>query len=284
MHSTAVAAAAMAAPQVAEGVANRTVADLVQQLAAPTRDQRLAAQGDLMALAGAAASQLDGIVPPPGYEARAALEYIRVHRPAPVRTLAIPAGKYKVGSAVARDRNPEREVSLSAFRIDDAEVTCFEYWRFVHATKSQAPPNWIDDRYAYGGERLPVGNVSSDEARRFAEWVGGRLPTSDEWEVAATGGTGRPFPWNESVFPRLANFNGELVDVRSEPQDRSPFGGFDFCASLREWVVLSDGSVAPRGGWINSGQYLYLRLTRAPDETWRERRPFVGLRVCDRTK
>ena len=81
---------------------------------------------------------------------------------------------------------------------------------------------------------------------------------------------------------RLANFSGELVDVRSEPLDRSPFGGFDFCASLREWVVLADGGVAPRGGWINSGQFLYLRLTRAPDEALRERRPFIGLRVCDR--
>ena len=257
-------------------------AELVRQLAAPTRSERLSAQAELMSLAADAAAQLDGVVVPTGFEARAALDYIRAHRPAPVRQISIPAGRYRVGSAVARDRNPEREIALDAFRIDDAEVTCFEYWRFVLATKTPAPPNWVDERYAYGGERLPVGNVSSDEARRFAEWAGGRLPTSDEWEVAATGGTGRPFPWAETAFPRLVNFSGRLVEVRSEPQDRSPFGGFDFCASLREWVVLPDGSVAPRGGWINSGQFLYLRLTRAPDETQRERRPFVGVRVCNR--
>jgi formylglycine-generating enzyme required for sulfatase activity len=268
----------------ADDAAKRRVDELVLLLAAPTREQRLSAQGELMSLVGDAALQMDRAAPPPGFEARAALEYVRAHRPAPVKQIAVPAGKYRVGSAIARDRNPEREVSLESFRIDDAEVTCFEYWRFTRATKTPAPPNWSGGRYPYGGERLPVGNVSSDEAGRFAEWVGGRLPKTDEWEVAATGGTGHPFPWNESTFPRLANFNGELVEVRSEPQDRSPLGGFDFCASLREWVVLTDGTVAPRGGWINSGQFLYLRLTRAADETWRERRPYVGLRVCDRTK
>lgn len=258
--------------------------ELVRQLAAPTRDERLSAQAELMALAGSAAESLDGVAAPPGFEARAALEYIRAHRPAPARQVAVPAGRYRVGSSFPRDRNPEREVTLAAFRIDDAEVTCFEYWRFLRATKGPAPPSWVDERYSYGGERLPVGNVAPDEARRFAEWVGGRLPTTDEWEVAATGGTGHPFPWAETAFPRLANFNGALVEVRSEPQDRSPFGGFDFCASLREWVVLADGSVAPRGGWINSGQFLYLRLTRAADETLKERRPIIGLRVCDRTR
>jgi formylglycine-generating enzyme required for sulfatase activity len=271
-----------AAPQAAAPPADARAAALVLQLAAPTRAERLSAQAELMSLAGEAAAQLDGVVAPPGFEASAALDYIRAHRPVPARQISIPAGRYRVGSTVARDRNPEREVALDAFRIDDTEVTCFEYWRFVLATKTPAPPNWVDARYTYGGERLPVGNVSAEEARRFAEWTGGRLPTSDEWEVAATGGTGRPFPWAETAFPRLANFSGKLVEVRSEPQDRSPFGGFDFCASLREWVVLPDGSVVPRGGWINSGQFLYLRLTRAPDENQRERRPFVGVRVCNR--
>lgn len=283
---TLAAAAATAAPEpqaVAAG-SDAKVVELVRQLAAPTRAERLSAQAELMSLAGAASSRLEGVVAPAGFEARAALDYVRAHRPAPATQTSVPAGRYRVGSAVASDRNPEREVSIAAFRIDDAEVTCFEYWRFVLATKTPAPPNWVDERYAYGGERLPVGNVSPDEARRFAEWVGGRLPTSDEWEVAATGGSGRPYPWAEKTFPRLANFSGELVDVRSEPLDRSPFGGFDFCASLREWVVLADGSVAPRGGWMNCGQFLYLRLTRAPDETLRERKPVIGLRVCDRTR
>lgn len=261
------------------------VAELVAQLAAPSREQRLAAQEALLSLTADDAKLLEDAVPPPGFEARSALDYVRTHRPAPAVPVAIPAGSWKVGSDVGRDRNPERTVTLSAFTMDDCEVTCFEYWRFVRATGVATPPAWIDGRYPYGAERVPVGNVSPAEATRFAEWVGGRLPTSDEWEVAATGGTGKPFPWNESFFPQLANFmGGELVDVRSEPQDRSPFGGYDFCASLREWVVLPNGTVAARGGSISSGQVMYLRLTRAPDESVRDRRPTIGLRVCDRKR
>lgn len=279
--------ALLAAPALGRQVepvpASRKPNELVAQLAAATRDARLAAQEALLALGSDELARLDSVDLPPGFEARAALEYVRVHRPQPVRPVAIPAGTYRVGNDAARDRNPSRDVSLKAFRIDDCEVTCFEYWRFARATKTAAPPGWIDGRYPYGGERLPVGNVSPQEATRFAEWVGGRLPTSDEWEVAATGGTGRPFPWSDSFLPRLANASGgEPVEVRSEPQDRSPFGGFDFCASLREWVVLPDGRIVARGGSINTGNPGNLRLTRAPDDAPGERGPFIGLRVCDR--
>jgi formylglycine-generating enzyme required for sulfatase activity len=254
----------------------------VQQLAAPSREARLAAQEALLALSKEDARGLEGIAPPPGFEARMALEYVRTHRPSPAVPITVPAGAYKVGSAVSGDRNPERTVTLKSYTIDDCEVACFEYWRFLRATGTRAPPGWIGGRYPYGGERLPVGDVSPDEASRFAAWVGGRLPTTDEWEVAATGGTGRPYPWGEGGMPRLANVAGALVDGRSEPRDRSPFGGFDFCGSLREWVVLPDGAVAPRGGWMNSGQGLDFRLTRAADEGLTDRRPFIGFRVCDR--
>jgi len=281
LGATRALAHAQAAPT---GPAGDRVAAWVAQLAAPSRGQRLEAQELLLALSDDDARALETAVAPDGFEARAALDYARTHRPAPVLQSVVPAGRYHVGSSLASDRNPKRDVTLDAFSIDDCEVTCFEYWRFVRATGTPPPSGWVDGRYAYGGERLPLGNVSPDEAQRFAAWVGGRLPTSDEWEVAATGGTGRPFPWDEAAIPRLANSVGVLVDVRSEPQDHSPFGGFDFCGSLREWVVAMDGSVAPRGGWLNSGQFVYLRLTRAADGGLTERRPFIGLRVCNRRR
>ena len=283
--ATALLVAAAPAREQSAATEQPRVGGLVAQLAAPSREQRLAAQEALLTLSVDDARQLEDVETPPGFEARMALEYVRTHRPAPAVPVAVPAGTYKVGSDVGRDRNPERSVTLAAFTIDDCEVTCFEYWRFVRATGTAAPLGWVDGRYPYGGERVPVRNVAPAQAHHFAEWVGGRLPTSDEWEVAATGGTGKPFPWNESFFPQLANFmGGELVEVRSEPQDRSPFGGYDFCASLCEWVVLPNGTIAPRGGSFSSVQFLYLRLTRGPDESVRDRRPTIGLRVCDRKR
>ncbi len=265
------------------------VARLVGELAAPTRAARLEAQEALLALPGEAVPLLAQAVPPPGFEPRAALRYALSHRPRAPRPVKVPAGSYRVGSPFVPDQNPPREVTLEAFSIDDVEVTCFQWWRFTRATGSSLPPDWLAGRYGYGGESLPVANVAPEEAARFAEWVGGRLPTADEWEVAAHGGTCRPFPWGEEFDGHLTHqplrrfFSVAAPEVGSEEDDRSPFGGHDFCSSLSEWVTLPDGRFAARGGSFLSGGKEFLRLTRAPDPRLTRRRPVVGVRVVGRT-
>jgi formylglycine-generating enzyme required for sulfatase activity len=266
------------------------VARLVAELAAPTRAARLAAQERLLALPEEAVPLLDHVEPPPGFEPGAALAYVRGHRPRAPKPIAVPAGTYKVGSTFGPDQNPTRTVTISGFFVDDVEVTCFEWWRFVRATGTAAPPDWIGGRYRFGGESQPVGNVTAEEAGRFAAWVGGRLPTTDEWEVAAHGGSPRPYPWGGEFEGHLARRPGRILnwsleppDVGSEPEDRSPSGASDFTSSLMEWVLLPDGRAAARGGSFLSGGQEFLRLTRAADPRI-SRRPVVGVRVVDRQR
>jgi formylglycine-generating enzyme required for sulfatase activity len=67
---------------------------------------------------------------------------------------------------------------------------------------------------------LPVSGVSWCEARNYCNWVGKRLPTEWEWEVAATGTTGerRSFPWGDAPPPgcmeeqccRSADYDGPV--------------------------------------------------------------------------
>lgn len=267
----------------------REVAAHVAALAAPVRAERLAAQEALLSLPDAAWPFVQRAAPPPGFEPAKALAYVKAHRPRAPRPTAIPGGSYGVGSRAAVDQNPPREVQLRGFRIDDVEVTCFEWWRFVRATGAIPPPDWLGGRYRYGGESQPVANVEPSEAEQFATWVGGRIPSSDEWEVAAHSGTRRPYPWGEefegpltAVAMRRLLSGGEPPDVGSAPEDRSPFGGFDFCASLAEWVKLPDGKFAARGGSFFTGGKELLRLTRSPDLRQTRRRSSIGLRVVDR--
>ncbi len=73
-----------------------------------------------------------------------------------------------------------------------------EWWRRVEGA------NWRTPFGPYGGDacdpNLPVTHVSWNDARAFANWVGGRLPTEPEWEHAARGGLGDvTYPWGDQA-------------------------------------------------------------------------------------
>lgn len=264
------------------------VAQLVSALAAPNRQVRLDAQHDLLALPEEAEGVLAAAKAPSGFEPAAALDYARQHRPRPPRACRIEAGSFRVGSSFPADNNPPRDVVLGAYTIDDIEVSSFEWWRFVRTAKGAVPANWRGDRHAYGAERVPVGLVSPDEARRFAGWARGRLPTTDEWEVAAHSGDPRPYPWGQQFMtvlraPEFGSWRSGGLPPESarDPADRSPCGAYDFCASVAEWVVLPDGTVASRGGNFRVTKEL-LRMTRAADPRSIRPREIIGLRLADR--
>ncbi|MDX2974092.1 SUMF1/EgtB/PvdO family nonheme iron enzyme [Kribbella solani] len=98
-----------------------------------------------------------------------------------------------------------REVSLPAISVAVAEVTNAEYAEFLRATGYQPLvanrflKHWVDGAPVPGTEDQPVTYVDLPDARAYADWRGGRLPTEDEWQVAAgLDGFGRlePLVWN----------------------------------------------------------------------------------------
>jgi serine/threonine-protein kinase len=99
-----------------------------------------------------------------------------------------------------------------------------------------------------GKERDPVVSVTWDGARRYCESRGKRLPTEAEWEFAARGTKGRPYPWGEP-FPacdavvfgrdpagRCVGLPAGPQPVTSAPFDTTAEGVHDLGGNVSEWV------------------------------------------------
>jgi formylglycine-generating enzyme required for sulfatase activity len=123
-----------------------------------------------------------------------------------------------------------------------------------------------------GWENHPMTNVSWFGARAYCDYYGWRLPTELEWEKAARGTDGRPFPWGWDIASNNANFyasrdpfeNMGLFGSRTSPvgfyngriyagyqtlDSASPYGLYDMAGNIWQWT-----------GDVYEGQhYRYLR-------------------------
>ena len=151
------------------------------------------------------------------------------------------------------------QVLLDAFYIDQFEVTNKAYAQCVQANECQPPADISSsthDNY-YGNpefDRYPVIHVTWNEAKKYCNWRGGRLPTEAEWEKAARGPDQWLFPWGNDFVGLKANLcdvncqgshtNKDLNDgyadiapVGAFAEGKSPYGAFDMAGNVWEWVA-----------------------------------------------
>jgi serine/threonine-protein kinase len=204
----------------------------------------------------------------------------------------VPGGTYAMQRQV--------EVQLSPYFLGKYEVTVAQYRAFVQKTHRPPAANaniaraqglegfWnvaftpgkVTWEHPSGDARAldahPVTQVTWDDADIYCGWAGLALPTEAQWERAASGLEGRPFPWGREVPSRtsaplanvmdkrwLARFpereaevrdrdaNGQLplyedfdhgfpagpCPVGSFPAGASPCGALDMAGNVREWVA-----------------------------------------------
>lgn len=174
------------------------------------------------------------------------------------------------------------DVSVAAFELDRTEVTVA---RFRACAAANACPQIADD----SEPGRPVRHLLPEEAARFCAFVGGHLPTSDEWLFAAAGGAGRRYPWgNTGLVCRRATFglfsgpcakSGTGPDFAgARPDGATPEGVLDLAGNVAEWTRESDGSYVARGGSYRSE--IAGDLKTWAFELGRERAPHVGFRCA----
>jgi formylglycine-generating enzyme required for sulfatase activity len=124
------------------------------------------------------------------------------------------------------------------------EVTFDQYDLFARATARALPSD-----EGFGRGRLPVVNVSWDDAVAYTSWLSAqsgkrfRLPSESEWEYAARAGTTTTYPWGDRNSQDQANGTGTggrdtfrfAAPVGSFPPNA--WGLYDMIGNVGEWVL-----------------------------------------------
>ncbi len=146
------------------------------------------------------------------------------------------------------------QAQVAPFAISKHPVTVGEYASCVAAGACSPPSSGVPACAAgsYGalmgptyaidaGTELPLTCAKPSQAAQFCSWVGGRLPSPEEWLMAARGPSAQPFAWG-SAFPDCNRFPSELCknpvfSVGQHPTGASPSGLDDVLLTSRELVA-----------------------------------------------
>lgn len=172
------------------------------------------------------------------------------------------AKKYGHHPSWLAGETPQRAVVLPAFRIDKYPVTNRRFLAYVQATGAGMPFDWAGGKPTELQMDLPVRNIAREAARAFAKWDGKRLPKVAEWEKAARGTDGRPFPWGSHFDPEACCHDQGGVTppvgpspVNAHPRGASPYGVMDLIGNIAEYCddAPGPGSAYVKGGcWLTS--------------------------------
>lgn len=181
------------------------------------------------------------------------------------------------------DGAQQQEVDLEAFDLARYPVTTSDFCAFLAdlPEAEQSAVFWQKSPYLplekvgmawrpkANYSRQPMSGITFQGAQVFAAWAGGRLPTPQEWEVAARGGTETLWPWGaqdpttqcnhydvkgsfpEEIRPNLNDGRGPTpVDFFAA----NAFGFKDMVGNLWEWCrpdPPSSETVPLKGGSWN---------------------------------
>lgn len=165
--------------------------------------------------------------------------------------VVIPGGtKFRGSHDGNRDEMPRHQITLGSFAIDIHPVTNEQFVRFLEVMGGEKDSNHNDiirlrdSRIKRSGGKVsiesgyakhPVVGVTWYGAVAYARWVGKRLPTEAEWEVAARGEHENSlYTTGDDIEKSQANFfSSDTTAVMSYAPNS--FGLYDMAGNVYEW-------------------------------------------------
>lgn len=172
------------------------------------------------------------------------------------------------------DRIERTILELPEFAIDRTEVTNQAFSQFASmagVTGIAIPPYPRTKGLEHAGAPdRPVSGLLWHEGRAYCRWLGGDLPTSEQWEKTMRGGltlpdgtanpvSDRNLPWGTADLDRAnlmdSRTDNQALAVGSMPGDISPYGVVDLAGNVQEWTrsILSVGGTPEKGARITRG-------------------------------
>ncbi len=164
----------------------------------------------------------------------------------------LPSGDYLIG----KERQPlrlDQSIWLSRYPVTNQQYGLFmqadgyrkrqywsdQGWEWLQQQKINEP--WFWRHAKWNGANQPVVGVSFWEAIAFANWVGARLPTQQEWEAAARGPQGLVYPWGNEWEDGICNTYesglGKTSPVGLFPRARTSICLEDMVGNVWEWCL-----------------------------------------------
>ncbi|MDW6004972.1 SUMF1/EgtB/PvdO family nonheme iron enzyme [Vibrio mangrovi] len=182
-------------------------------------------------------------------------------------------------------------VTQTGYR-SDAELTKTCVAMINNQMTPQSGHYWRNPGFKQSSQS-PVVCVSQNDAKAFTGWLSTqtgfkyRLPTEDEWEIAARAGTHTDYWWGDDFATGLANTgwggsywsNKSTSPVKSFPTN--PLGLYDVIGNVWEWTSAPQG-LLKGGAWSFSPRnaVVYSQLFAEPSTAAN----YIGFRVVREIK
>ncbi len=159
--------------------------------------------------------------------------------PTGVIFVRLAGGDFEMGDTFDRknqDALPSRLIHVEPFYLSTYETSFAQYDIFARATGHPLPAPDLVKR----GDRA-AGDISWEDAVAYCSWLGGRLPTEEEWEFAAAGGERKQrfagtdrIDEADTLFRHLPNAHGTSGSIYEGTPNA--FGFLNMSGNVAEWI------------------------------------------------